>query len=183
MRPQEQKNLFVIMRAEGQPYSAIAKELSIGKGTCTAWAAELQEEIAARKAEQLEELYQAYYMTREARIKRLGEALKKIDEAIEQTTFEDVPPDKLLDLKLKYTQALRDEYICTGGRKEYPKEITPASLMDMLKDLLERVRSGEVDEARASKESMILSNLLKAYEHGELRDKLDELEAITGGCR
>ena len=92
-----------------------------------------------------------------------------------------MPPDKLLDYKLKYTQALKEEYIATGQARSLPEEIDPAALMDMLKDLLERVRAGEVDTVQANRESMIISNLLKAYEQTELQAKIDALEAIVGG--
>ena len=96
-------------------------------------------------------------------------------------SLDDLPPDKLLDYKLKYQQALKEEYIYTERRVEYPKEITPDNLTGLLIDLLERVRYGEVDEARASKESVILSNLLKAYEQTELKTKMDAIETILEG--
>jgi hypothetical protein len=43
------------------------------------------------------------------------------------------------------------------------------------------VRAGEVDTVQANRESMIISNLLKAYEQTELQAKIDALEAIVGG--
>lgn len=181
MKPQEQKDRFIVMRAEGKSYSSIAKELGISKSTCTDWERKLQEAIADKKAEQLEQLYSSYYMTREARIKKLGGALETIDAAIAQADFSQMPPDKLLDYKLKYTQALKEEYIATGRAKSLPEKIDPAALMDMLKDLLERVMAGEVDTVQANRESMIISNLLKAYDQTELQAKIDALEAIVGG--
>ena len=181
MKPQEQRDRFIVMRAEGKSYSTIAKELGISKSTCTDWEKKLQEQIAERKAEQLEQLYSSYFMTREARIKKLGDTLGTIDGALASADFSQMPPDKLLDFKLKYTQALKEEYIATGRSKSLPEEINPAALMDMLKDLLERVRAGEVDTAQANRESMIISNLLKAYEQTELQAKIDALEAIIGG--
>lgn len=181
MKPQGQKDQYILMRAEGKSYSTIAKALGIGKGTCAAWEKELQEEIASRKAEQLEALYETYFMTRAARIKRIGETLQKIDDALRNVSLDDLPPDKLLDYKLKYQQALKEEYIYTERRVEYPKDITPDNLTGLFIDLLERVRYGEVDEARASKESVILSNLLKAYEQTELKTKMDAIETILEG--
>lgn len=181
MQPQEKKDQYILMRAEGKSYSTIAKALGIGKGTCAAWEKELQEEIAARKAEQLEALYEAYFMTRKARIEKLGETLKQIDGALSNVSLDDLPPEKLLDMKLKYSEALKAEYIYTEKRVEYPKEITPGGIMILLIDLLERVRYGEVDEARASKESVILANVLKAYEQTEIKPKIEALEAILEG--
>ena len=39
----------------------------------------------------------------------------------------------------------------------------------------------EADIAQANRESLILSNLLKAYETVEVKAKLEKLEAIVGG--
>ena len=50
-----------------------------------------------------------------------------------------------------------------------------------LADLLNRIRSGEVSAEQASKESVVIANLLKAYDIVEVKAKLDELEAIVGG--
>lgn len=181
MKPQDQKDRFVVMRAEGKSYSTIAAELGISKSTCTEWERKLKDQIAERKAGQLEELYDAYYMTRAARIRKLGSVLEDIDGAIATADFTQMPLDKLLDHKLKFTEALKEEYIATGTGKDLPEEITPSTLMEMLQDLLERVRAGEVDTAQANRESMILSNILKAYEQTELRAKLDALEAVLQG--
>lgn len=181
MKSQEQRASFIVMRAEGKSYSTIAKELGISKSTCTEWERSLQEQIAERKAEQLEQLYSSYYMTRKARIEKLGEALNKIDGALESVDLSQMPPDKLLDYKLKYTQALKEEYIATGRSTSIPEDISPDTFMEMLKDLWERVRAGEVDNGQANRESIIISNLLKAYEQTEMREKLEAIETVLGG--
>lgn len=179
MKPQEKKEQFILMRAERKSYSTIAKELGISKSTCTEWERQLKDQIAEKKADQLEKLYTAYYMTREARIHKLGETLKDIDTAISKADMTQMPPDKLLDYKLKYTQALKEEYIATG-QTAIPKDIRPSTITDLLRDLLSRVRAGEVDTAQANRESMILSNLLKAYEQTELQARIDALAQIMG---
>lgn len=181
MKTQEQKDHFIIMRASGKSYSTISKELRISKSTCTEWEKQLQRQIAEKKAEQLEQLYNSYYMTRQARIKKLGDTLQTIDAALSNIDFSQIAPDKLLDYKLKYTQALKEEYIATDQSKILLKEINPTNLMDILKNLLERVKTGEVDTRQAKRESVVISNLLKAYEQTELKAKIDALETIVGG--
>ena len=43
------------------------------------------------------------------------------------------------------------------------------------------MKPGEVTTEQANRESLILSNLLKAYDTVEVKTKLDALEAIVGG--
>lgn len=111
MKTTDQKMQFVQLRAEGQSYDAIAKALSISKTTCTNWRRELDAEIAAIKQDQLNALYEAYHMHKEARITQLGETISRIDEALVERDLSEVPSDKLLDLKLRYTKELQAEYI------------------------------------------------------------------------
>lgn len=178
MKPQSKKHDFVRMRAEGMSYAAIAAELHISKATCTKWEEELKAAISERKAEDLEALYNSYYMTRRARIDQLGQALQAVNNALGAIDLTETPPEKLLDLKLKYMQALKEEYISTGRAESMPEEITPAALMELLKDLLQRVRSGETSTAQANRESLIIGNLLKAYEQTEIKAKLDQIEQL-----
>ena len=110
MKDRETQLAFIKARAEGKSYSIIAKELGIAKATCTSWEQNLRGEIEAMKSAQLEELYTAYGMKREARIKTLGETLQRIDKAIEGKPLDELPADKLLELKLKYSKELRAEY-------------------------------------------------------------------------
>ena len=110
MKDRETQLAFIKARAEGKSYSIIAKELGIAKATCTSWEQTLRGEIEAMKSAQLEELYTAYGMKREARIRTLGETLQRIDKAIEGKPLDELPADKLLELKLKYSKELRAEY-------------------------------------------------------------------------
>lgn len=176
LKPQEAKDRFIILRAEGKSYDAIAQELHIAKGTCSAWEQELSQAIAKLKTENLQSLYDAYHMTKEARIKGLGKALEKIDTAIEAADFTGMQPKDLLKSKLEYTAALKEEYVAPAA-VPIPEDLQPASLMESLKDLLRRVRAGEVTTEQAHRESMVLSNILKAYEQAELKAKLDTLQA------
>ena len=123
MKPQETKTEFIKLRAEGKSYSYIAEALHISKSTCTAWETELKDAIAELKQEQLNELYNSYYMTKEARIKKLGETLDEINTALTGRDLSELPPEKLLDFKLKYTEALKEEYIdYVVKRKQHPYE-------------------------------------------------------------
>lgn len=110
MKDTQTKRDFIKARAEGKSYSTITKELGIAKATCASWERSLKEDIDALRQAQLEELYTAYNMTREARIKALGDTLQRIDSALAEKDLEDLPADKLLYLRLKYGEALKEEY-------------------------------------------------------------------------
>lgn len=181
MKPQELKREFVKLRAEGKSYQAICDQLHIAKGTCTKWERELKAEIAELKRAELNELYTSYHMTKEARIKKLGEALSKIDTALAGADLSETDPAKLLDFKLKYTEALKAEYVGTEPAFQFGEHIDAKDIVTALGDLLNRIRAGEVTPEQANKESVVLANLLRAYDTVEVKAKLDELEAIIGG--
>lgn len=181
MKPQETKTEFIRLRAEGRSYSYIADKLHISKSTCSSWEAELKGAIAELRQEQLSELYSSYAMTKEARIKKLGDTLESINTALDGADLTEIPPEKLLDFKLKYTEALKGEYTGSGTPYQFTDRLDPKEIVIALGDLLNRVRAGEVTAEQANRESTVIANLLKAYDTVEVKAKLDALEAIIGG--
>ena len=89
MKPQELKQEYIMLRAEGRSYSYIAQELHISKSTCTKWEQTLGEDIAQLKKEQLNTLYEEYSMKKEGRIRQLGDTLARIEEALQATDLTD----------------------------------------------------------------------------------------------
>ena len=181
MKPAELKKEYVRLRAEGNSYSQIAEQLHISKSTCASWERELKEAIAELRQEQLNELYSSYAMTKEARIKKLGDTLESINTALDGADLSEIPPEKLLDFKLKYTEALKGEYTGSGTPYQFTDRLDPKEIVTALGDLLNRIRAGEVTAEQANRESTVIANLLKAYDTVEVKAKLDALEAIIGG--
>ena len=182
MKPQEVKNEFIRLRAEGQSYSKISKALNISKSTCTSWNKELKAAVASLKQEQLTELYDAYHITKEARIKKLGQTLDNIETALDNVELKEIPAEKLLEYKLKYMEALKEEYISPTEPYEFTsEELEPRDIVDALNDLLSRVRAGDITNEQARQETAVLTNLLKAYDIVEIKDKVTILEDILGG--
>ena len=182
MKPAEIKREYVRLRAEGMSQSAVAEKLHISKSTCSKWDQDLAGQIDEYKRAQLHELCESYGMGKEARIKNLGETLKKINDALERADFSDMDPAKLLDFKLKYTGALREEYAGTKAAIDLTgKGVTAEQIMEAVADLLNRARAGEITTEQAQKEGAILSQLLKAFDQVEIQTKLDKMEAILGG--
>lgn len=180
MKPAELKKEYIRLRAEGKSYNFIAEELHISKSTCAAWEKELAAQIDELKRAQLEELCESYGMAKEARIKRLGGTLEKIDEALDKTDFSTIDAAKLLDYKLKYAEALKGEYVRTTPALEL-ENIDGERIMAAFGDLLNRVRAGDVTTEQAQKESLILSQLLKAHYTVNIQSKLEILETILEG--
>lgn len=107
----DEKLQFVELRAQGQSYSRIATTLKVSKSTLSAWNKELKEQIAEQQSERLRELYDSYYMLKEARIKQFGETLKLVNEALEQKDLADLSTGQLLDSKLRLMKELKEEYV------------------------------------------------------------------------
>ena len=107
----ETKERFIELRAKGWSFDKIAKELGKAKQTLIDWSKELQDEIANRKALELEALYESYFLLKENRLQTLGVMLTKIKKELEKRNLSDVPTDKLLDLLLKYESQLKDEIV------------------------------------------------------------------------
>lgn len=178
MKPAELKQEYIRLRAEGRSYSYIADKLHISKSTCTAWEKELEAEIAQLKKEELYSLYDAYSMTKEARIKKLGDTLDRVEDALDAVDLKEVPPEKLLDYQLKYREALQKEYVGTEPAFRAVDRIEARDIVTALGDLLNRLRAGNVTPEQATRESLVLSNLLKAYETVEVKAELERIKSI-----
>jgi hypothetical protein len=105
------KERFIEMRAKGYSFDKIAKDLGKAKQTLIDWSKELQDEIANRRALELEALYESYYLLKENRLQTFGAMLTKIKEEVERRDLSDVPTDKLLELLLKYNSQVKDEIV------------------------------------------------------------------------
>lgn len=172
MKPIEVKHEFIELRAKGLSYDKIAKKLKISKSTCIAWNEELKEEISKIKNMELEALYQTYGMKKEARIKSLGETLNKVNEALKEADFKEVPAEKLLNFKLKYSEALLKEYVAID-EADTDKDISAIDILNSLADLLNKLNNREITIEQADKESAVLNSILKAYTTIEATEPLE----------
>lgn len=160
------RNEFIQRRAQGESYSKIASALHISKSTCSVWEAELSKDISLRKQEELNALYEQYGMMKAARVKRLGDTLNRIDAAIAQIDFTTVDPVKLLDMKLKYSAALKEEY--TGATEALlPEEdrATPSNIYYAYNEVYARIRNGELSPAQAKLELESIGKIATSYDH------------------
>lgn len=132
----ETKEKFIELRAKGYSFDKIAKELGKAKQTLIDWSKDLEDEIANRKALEIEAIYEKYYLLKENRLQTFGGMLTKIKDEVERRDLSDVPTDKLLDLFLKYSNQIKDEVVETKF-----KTSTEIKEERMDKDLLEELTS------------------------------------------
>lgn len=163
MKDTETQQRFIELRAEGKSYNEISEALHISKTTCSKWNKKLDKAVADRRQERLQELYKQYGMVKEARIRRIADRLKQIDAALDEVDLTTAPPEKLLELYLKYYATLKDEY--TGPRRPYTFMETgsPADIIQATGDLLDRVRNGDISREQSEHEAAIIAQLFKTY--------------------
>lgn len=179
MKSATKQREFIRLKAEGKSNAQIARLLHISESTASRYTKLLGDKIANYKAEQLQELYDAYYMTRAARIRRLGETLNQVDQAISTSDLSLVPTEKLLDLKLKYAQALKNEHIpvdVTDIDGDKALEGSAKDILGQMNCLLHRIREGSISPDNAAMEAKILDALLKGWELVALEDRMCQLE-------
>jgi len=175
----DNKLKFVELRAKGEPYSKIAKKLKVSSGTLTAWNRELSKEIAEAKAEKLRELYDSYFMVKEARIKQLGDTLKQVNAALNKKDLAELNTGQLLEFKLRLIQELQSEYIDLDT--ETNTELNAETILVELLNLLRRLREGNINTGMASRETYILVNAMKAYENTTIEQKLEKIQSLLEG--
>ena len=107
---------------------------------------------------------------------RTAAILEKIERAIAQADFSKIPPDKLLVLRLQYTEALKGE--APPKRAKMKGGLTVEQIMDAYTELLNEVRAGRLTGEQAAKETAILSNMVKAIETHEQKQRIEEIERI-----
>jgi predicted ArsR family transcriptional regulator len=109
MRNTKQTAQFIQLRAGGRSFDVIAKELQVSKQTAINWSKELEEEIATRRAVELEALYEEYKLTKEGRLQRIGSLLNRLQAEVERRDLSEVPTEKLIALFLKTAEQAEKE--------------------------------------------------------------------------
>jgi hypothetical protein len=180
---EQKKSQFVQLRAKGLSYAKIAKELRVSTGTLTNWNQELQEEIAQAKAMELEALQEEYFVLKEGRIRLLGGQLRAIQEEISGRDLSKVSTERLMDLQLRYFGELKTEYVATPAEDRIGTKLNSEDIAEQLQLVLERYKAGQIDEAQAKQEQLILQSMLKAIEQTELVARLEKIESVVNARR
>lgn len=179
----ELQGRFMILRARGLSYAKIAEELHVSKNTLRSWEKALAGQIAELKAIELDELFTTFLLTKEDRIRTLGETLGRINKELSARPLEEIATEKLMELSLKYTRELKEEVGDIRPTGEPDRKLTGEEIMAEIVSLLLRVRAGDITRDQAIKENAVLANLLKAYENMVLEKKVDALDEVIKGRR
>ncbi len=188
----ELKTAFVELRAKGWSYRRISSRLGVSKSTLANWSQELDAEIASLRAMELEGLQEQYYLLKEGRIRLLGGLLKKLRQEALSRDLSSLSTDKLLELLLKYQEALQAEYVeprpISGQEIEKLKDRSSTGLDSQaiareLDSLLQRYKAGLLDAEQARDELALLLAILKAEEQAIMEKKLEAIEAVVESRR
>lgn len=117
---------FIALRAQGWSFDRIAKKLKTAKQTLINWSGTYSVEIAQRKALELEALQEQYFITKEGKIKLLGEAVKALKTELDKRDLADVPTAKLYELLERYHELARAEAIEPDFRDDTELEAAKA---------------------------------------------------------
>ena len=159
------KEKYILLRAEGKSQQMITKKLHVSKSNCSAWEKEFESAISEKKQEQLNHLYEMYYMKKNLRIQQLGKTLININSSLEKTDLIKIPPEKLLDFKLKYINALKNE--CTGKTLNFPESIDLKSLILFFQNLINHFKNGEICDNQISAQISILNSIFRILKQVE----------------
>ena len=107
----EKKLQIVELRAAGKSIAKIAETVGVAKQTVVDVCKDMQEEVAALHAIQLEALYEEQKIGSEERIRNLSNVLAKIKDELENRNLTEVPTEKLVELYLKTTSTLEGSII------------------------------------------------------------------------
>lgn len=105
----DDRQQFIELRAKGNSYDSIAKQIGVSKPTLMGWSNELEMELANYKAMEQEALREEYLATKKHRIVMQGEQLKSIRKELSKRDYSDVPTHKLVELAIKLSDNLANE--------------------------------------------------------------------------
>ncbi|WP_349768574.1 hypothetical protein [Priestia megaterium] len=197
---------FMELRAKGKSFNQIAQQLKVGKKTLIDWNKEFKEEVANRKAVEIEALQEKYFLTVQKSIELYGSKIQRLENELKHRELLEVPTEKLFELLLKYRAALKDlsmEPIFLTEKEVKESQNEQRLLRTILKPLQDRNESGEkagalksrnfalmliktyelyksgsINEKTAQHEAYLLNSIIKSIEAKEFEERLERIEGI-----
>lgn len=104
----DKQSLFIELRAKGNSFDRIAKELKVSKATLIGWSKELKQEVDNYTALERDAVFKKYKITRLHQVQMYGERLNHIRKELSKRTLEDIPTEKLINMELRILNDLKD---------------------------------------------------------------------------
>ena len=97
---------FTELRAKGNSFDTIAKQLEVSKGTLINWSRDLEDEIQNYSALELDALKEKYLISKKHQIQSYGEQLATVREELSNRDLSDVKTEKLIEVEVKLLEAI-----------------------------------------------------------------------------
>ena len=97
---------FIELRAKGNSFDTIAKQLEVSKGTLINWSRDLEDEIQNYSALELDALKEKYLISKKHQIQSYGEQLATVREELSNRDLSDVKTEKLIEVEVKLLEAI-----------------------------------------------------------------------------
>lgn len=197
---------FMELRAKGKSFNQIAQQLKVGKQTLIDWNKEFKEEVANRKAVEIEALQEKYFLTVQKSIEFYGSKIQRLENELKHRELLEVPTEKLFELLLKYRAALKDlsmEPIFLTEKEAKESQNEQRLLRTILEPLQDRnesrekagtlksqdfalmlvktyelYKSGSISEKTAQQEAYLLNSIIKSIEAKEFEERLERIEGV-----
>src|SRR6185503_8122292 len=110
MHPDEPKNAFLLLRANGWSLRSISQQLGVPKSTLFNWESDVttRHTINVIKSLQLEKLQERYIPSFEEELQKLSNTLARVERALEKQDFEAMRPEFLLRTSLQLRSRLNN---------------------------------------------------------------------------
>ncbi|HEY5536995.1 MAG TPA: helix-turn-helix domain-containing protein [Ignavibacteria bacterium] len=122
MYTDNQKNEFLILRAQGHSFEKISQKLNLPVRTLFRWAKNNSEAITILKDTAFEALMESLKVNSGGRLRMLASDLEELNKAIKKESFSSLHLSDMLNLKVKFINELSkfDSYYGTYSSDEYP---------------------------------------------------------------
>ena len=92
---------FIELRAKGNSFDDIAKQLGVSKGTLIKWSRDFNDEVSNYAAIEREKLIESAKLAKHHQIEVLGKRLELIREELDKRDLSDIPTGKLIEAEIK----------------------------------------------------------------------------------
>ena len=104
---------FIELRAKGNSFDTIAKQLEVSKGTLINWSRDLEDDIQNYSALELDMLKEKYLISKKHQIQSYGEQLATVRKELSNRDLSDVKTEKLIEAEIKLLEAINKLGITT----------------------------------------------------------------------